>query len=167
MAVGSDAKFSGRSSVGYNKETTFGTYLSASSGLFPLSCNFVTDYESLVLPTLNINRGAGVRRVQTIKKVNGSIETYLHNEESPYFLMAALGLDTITSAAASTTTYIHTLTAGNMTTLGSMCFDVRKGDSHTWRYNGGRIDKLKISGKIGEPIKLTSMTISFPHIKTH
>jgi hypothetical protein len=156
MAVGSDAKFSGRSSIGYNKETIFGTYLSASAGVLPLSCSFVTEYESLVLPTLNINRGAGVKRVQTIKKVSGGIELYLHNEESPYFLMAALGLDTITSTAASTTTYIHTLTAGNMTTLGSMCFDVRKGETHTWRYNGGRINQLKISGKVGEPIKMSA-----------
>jgi hypothetical protein len=34
-------------------------------------------------------------------------------------------------------------------------FNVRKGDTHTWHYQGGRVDNLKLSAKVGEFVKMS------------
>ena len=61
MAVGSSYKTAVKSYVAYGKETTYGTYNSATTATQPISCTFKTSIESEKLETLGINRGQGFR----------------------------------------------------------------------------------------------------------
>lgn len=158
MAVGSDAKITARSYTAFAKEASFGTYATVTTALEPLSVGFKTEIESQVLETMNVNRGAS-KRVQTNKNVAGPIESYLHNEQSPAILIAALGPDTVTSAAGSTSTFTHSFSSANHATFGSLSFNTRKGESQVFEYVGGRVSQLTISGEVGEPIRMTAEMI--------
>jgi len=87
------------------------------------------------------------------KNVKGSMETFLHPVESALLFIAALGGGKATTPG-STGVYVHSITAGNFDTApSSLSFNVRKGPSFTWRYTGGRVNSVKISAKVGEPVK--------------
>lgn len=154
MAVGDEAKAALHSYVALGKETTFGTYASATTAVEAISCGFTIQQDSKKIEALG-RRGSG-RRVMLDKKVAGTLETHLHPEESVLLMAVALG-GGIASAGTSTSGYTHSLTAGNFNTSpSSLSFNVRKGDTHTFRYSGGRMNSLKISAQVGEPVKLSA-----------
>lgn len=152
MGVGSDFKPVLPSYVAYSKETTYGTYASATTAVEAISCNFKIEVDSKKLDALGNHRGFS-KRVQLNKNVKGSMETYLHPVESALLLIVALGGGKATTPG-STGVYIHSITAGNFDTApSSLSFNVRKGASFPFRYAGGRVNSVKITAKVGEPVK--------------
>jgi len=153
MAVGGDAKVGLNSYVAVGKESTWGTYASATSAVEAISCTFRTDIESMKLDQIGFNRGYS-HRVTLGKTVGGTLEQYLHPQESVLLIANALG-GHIVSTTTTTSANVHSVTAGNFDTQPSigLSFNIRKGDTHTFRYQGGRCNVLKLSGAVGEPIK--------------
>jgi hypothetical protein len=155
MAIGDGSQAAVRSYVAVAKETAFGTYATCTTAVEVISCGFRTNIKTMKLDTLSTNRGSS-RRVQLDKEVAGTIETYAHPVESPLIFGAALG-GSITSTIVSTGVYSHVFEAGNFTnTLASLSFNVRKGDTQVWQYQGGRVNSLKLTANVGEPLKLSA-----------
>src|SRR5688572_8047462 len=113
MAIGDEAKVGVNSYVALGKESTFGTYASATTAIEALSCTFRTDIESIKLDTFGPSRDY-MKRVQTNKAVGGALEQYLHPQESVLIIAAALGGGIGTSSLTSAAT--HSITAGNFDT---------------------------------------------------
>lgn len=137
------------------KETTWGTYPSsgATNATFIefLSNNFKTEIEGRKLDTIG-NRPF-TKRVQLNKTVQGSLETYLHPIESPLLIAQALGGGVITSSL--TGAYTHSFGAGLMDTGPTgISFNVKKGDT-TFQYVGGRVNSMKITASINEPVMIS------------
>jgi hypothetical protein len=153
MAVGSNAYPIVPGYVAMGKETTWGTYASATTGVEAISCSFRTEIESEKLDTIGINRGFS-KRVTLNKTVGGELETYLHPVESALLLANAL-CGQVVSTAGSTGVYNHSISAGNYDTttcILGLSFNLKKG-GQTWRYSGGRVNSMKISAAVGEPVK--------------
>lgn len=155
MAVGDGAEAIIRSYVAYQKETTFGTYPTATlTAIEVLSCSFKRSIESVKIETLNKSRDF-TKRVQTDQNVEGTLEMYLHPIESVLLVATAMGGGIATTSQSGIA--IHSITAGNFdTSPASLSFNIRKGSTHVFRYLGGRPDKLTIEATVGEPIKLTA-----------
>lgn len=159
MALGDEAKPNVLSYVALGRETTFGTYASATAAVEFLSCSFKTEIASRKLPAIGYSR-AFARRVQLEKSAGGTLETYLHPEETAHIFINAMG-GPASTAAGSTGSYIHSITAGNFdsaATCASLSFNVRKGgdSTHTWRYVGGRVNQLRLTAEVGEPVKVSA-----------
>jgi hypothetical protein len=155
MTIGANANIGALSYVAFSKETTFGTYASATTAVEAISCGFITEIDSMKLETMNKNRGFS-KRVALDKKVTGALEVYMHPVESPLLFACALGGGIVSASITSTGGFTHSLTAGNFdTSPASLSFNVRKGASTTFRYTGGRVNVLTIAAQIGEPVKVT------------
>lgn len=151
MAVGDEAKVAVESYVALGKEGTFGTYSSATTAIEALSVSFKTEIESQKLDTLNFNRGF-TKRVQLNKNVAGTLEQNVHPEESVLLFTSALGGQITTTSLTSAAT--HSISSGNFdNSVASLSFNIRKGDSATWRFQGGRTNSLKLSANVGELLK--------------
>lgn len=157
MAQGDSARAVVNSYIAVGREAAFGTYQSATASmacLEALSCSFKTEIESMKIPSLSTNRGAS-RRVQLNKNVAGTLEQYLHPQESVLCMAAALG-GGISSSAGSGGSYVHVMQAGNFTaSISSVCFNLRKASGQTWRYQGGRVNSMKMTANVGEPVKMS------------
>ena len=152
MPVGSDVRTVLPSYVAVGKETTWGTYASATTALEFISCSFKTEIESQKLDSIGLNRGF-TKRVQLNKSVAGSLEMNLHTVESTPLIANAMG-GVVTTTPGSTGAYLHSISAGNMDTgLSSLSFNVRKGASHAFHYTGGRVNVMKISAEAGDLVK--------------
>lgn len=155
MAIGDGSQSAVRSYVAVGKETSFGTYATCTTAMEVLSCGFKTDIKTMKLDSLSTNRGMS-RRVQLEKEVMGAIEAYAHPVESPLIFGGALG-GAITTTTLSTGVYSHVFLAGDFEgTLAALSFNVRKGASAVWQYTGGRVNSLKLSANVGEPMKLSA-----------
>lgn len=155
MAIGDGCESAVRSYVAVGKETNFGTYATATTAMEVLSCSFKTDEKTMKLDSLSTNRGMS-RRVFLDKEVAGTIEAYAHPVESPLVFAAALG-GSVTTTTLSTGVYSHVMEAGNFAgTIPSICFSVRKGSNQVWNYSGGRVNTLKLTANVGEPMKLSA-----------
>jgi hypothetical protein len=153
---GANAKSALFSYVAVGKETTYGTYASATTAIEALSCSFKTERKSEKLEQLYKNRGY-VKRVLLDKNVAGSLDMFLHPDESALVLANALGGAVVSTASG--TAYNHSMSAGNYdttTAILSLSFNVRKGDEHVQRFMGGKVNTLKISGQVGEVIKMSA-----------
>lgn len=158
MAIGDGAHASVRSYVAIGKETNFGTYLSCSTAIEALSCSFKTTIQTMKIDSLSTNRGPS-RRVMLDKEVAGSIEHYGHPIESALVFVSALG-GAITTTTLSTGVYQHVINAGNFgDTISSVSFNVRKGGetaTSVWQYHGGRVNSLKLTANVGEPLRVSA-----------
>ena len=156
MAIGNTAKPVLPSYVAVGKESTWGTYASATTAIDFISCSFKTEIESQKLDTIGTNRGF-TKRVQLSRMVQGTLESFLHPVESTLLLAAAMG-GTLSTTAGSTGAYTHSISTGNFNTtsaIQNVSFNVRKGDSFVWRYIGGRVNNLKITANVGEVVKVS------------
>lgn len=156
MAVGDQAKAAVHSYVAHFLETTYGTYPASAAtnttAIEALSCSFKTDIKSEKIDSLYKSRGFA-RRVQLDKEVSGTLEQYFHPQESVRLLAVALG-GGITSSVTAQSSTIHSITAGDFNTNNSsVSFNVRKGPDHVFGYTGGRVNVLKLSANVGEPVK--------------
>lgn len=157
MVIGRDAQSGVKSYVAMFIETTYGSATSSAetnaSTLEPLSIGFKTEIISQKLDAISRNRGF-TKRVQLDKNVGGPLEQFLHPEESPVLLALALGGGLVTGSLSAG--FTHSISAGEYSsTINSLTILVRKGDTHHWQYTGGRINTMKISGTIGEPVRCT------------
>lgn len=139
------------------KESTFGTYpaTAATGATFIefMSNSFKTEIESKKLETLG--HRSFVKRVQLNKNVSGALETYLHPIESVVPLANALGGPLVSSSL--TGAYTHSISAGHMNTttaINSLSFNVQKGET-AFEYVGGRVNTMKITAKINEPVSVS------------
>lgn len=158
MSVGDQAKAVVQSYVAQFLETTYGTYPATAAtnatAMEVLSLSFKKEIKSEKVDSLFKSRGPS-RRVQLDAEVGGSLEQYLHPHESPRLFAVALGGGIASSVTANSTT-IHSITAGNFdTNNSSISFNVRKGSDHVFGYTGGRVDVLKLSAVVGEPVKVS------------
>lgn len=156
MSVGNDSRSSVRSYLAVIKETTWGTNpatgATGMSWLEPVSVSFKTDIVGKKLDALG-NRGFS-KRVQLDKTVTGSFEQYLHPQESVLFLACAMGGGIVTSSL--TGAYTHSMSVGNLdTSPSSLTFNHRKGESHVFIYSGAKVNNLKITGDVGNVVKLS------------
>lgn len=159
MAVGGSSYEAVRSYVALGKESTFGSYASATTAVEAISCNIKTEIESQKLDQIGVNRGFS-HRVTLGKNVAGALEQYLHPQESLLLLANALGGPIVSTSVTGGAT--HSISAGNYdtsTAINSLSFNVRKGQSQTFHYLGGKVNNLKIVGKVGEPVQLTAELI--------
>lgn len=161
MAVGDQANPTVFSYVSVGKEGTFATYASATTAVEALSCGFMVTVKSQKIDAMFANRGFA-RRVALEREVKGSLEQYLHPQES--VLLMANALAGQISSTAQTNSTLHSISAGNFqNSIASLSFNVRKGGAAgnpaaaalTWRYQGGRCNQMKIVGDIGQPVKVS------------
>ena len=161
MGVGDQANPSVFSYVALSKEATFATYASASTAVEALQCSFMTSIKSQKIDAMFANRGY-YRRVALEREVKGTLDQYLHPQESVLLLANALA-GQISSTAATNST-VHSISAGNFqNSIASLSFNVRKGGAAgnpaaaalTWRYQGGRCNQMKMVGEIGQPVKVS------------
>jgi len=157
MAIGQNAKTGVKSYVALFIESTYGTFpataATGASTIEPLSIGFKTEIVSQKLDSISLNRGF-TKRVQLDKNVAGTLEQYLHPTESPILL--ALGLGGGLTTTSLTGAYTHSISTGEFnSTINSLSFQVRKGDTHHWKYTGGRINSMKITAAVGEPVKVS------------
>lgn len=160
MGVGDLANPAVHSYVAVGKEGTFATYASATTAIEALSCSFRTDIKHQKIDAMfGANRGFA-RRVSLEKEVKGTLEQYLHPQES--ILLIANALAGQISSTAQTNSTIHSISAGNfLNSILSLSFNVRKGGAAgnpavaalTYRYQGGRCNQMKIVGDVGQPVK--------------
>ena len=153
MAVGSQGLAAVPSYIAFSKEASFGTMASATTACEAISCSFGVKFKQEKLETIGPNRGYS-KRVQLEKDVAGTLEGYLHPIESVLPVAVAMGGGIASTVTAVTGVYTHSITAGNFDTLpSSLSFNVRKGPAFAMAYFGGRVNELKITGAIKEPIK--------------
>jgi len=155
MPVGGEAKTAVLSYIALGKEGTFGTYASATTAVEAISCTFRTDIESEKLDQIGASRGFS-HRVTKGKIVGGTLEQYLHPQESVLLIANALGGALVSNSISGG--FAHSVSAGNFdttTAINQLSFNVRKGESHVWRYTGGRCNQLKITGAVGEAVKVS------------
>lgn len=152
MAVGDNAEVATRSYVAYGRETTFGTYASATTAVEAISCGFTVSRASRKIEAIGPSR-AYATRVQLEQTVGGPLEMNLHPFQSVVLVANALGGGIASSVTAVGGVYTHSITAGNFDTVASsLSFNVRKGSTHVWRYLGGRVNEMKITAQAGEPV---------------
>lgn len=159
MAVGDLGRVGARSAIAVRPEATYGTFAVTTSSLncyAPTSIGVKTNYTTEKLDELTGNRGYA-RQVQLDKMVAGTIDGYLHPEESLPFLINAMGgrytFNSLTSAGD------HSITTGNFSasdTVVSLSLWAQKGEQHSWRYAGGVINSMKLSAEVGSPVKMTA-----------
>ena len=159
MAVGDGFEAGVHSWIAFFPESTFGTMsLTGSADLqtaHPISIGIKTELNSQKLDQLSVNRGFE-GRVQLDKTVGGALETYFHPEESLHFFVNAMG-GTFTYTAL-TTASLFSVSSGqwqSAATITSLSLVAGKGQTNSWRYNGGVIGNLKLAAAVGEPAKLT------------
>lgn len=159
MAVGDLARVGVHSYIAYRQESAYGTYAVTTTAFHmyvPTSIGIKTAFETRKLDEIGLQRGF-TRQVQLDKSVGGSLEGFLHPDESLHFLINAMGgrytFSSITTAGD------FSITTGNFTasdTVVSLSMHVAKGQQHSWRLVGGVIDSLKISAAVGEPVKMSA-----------
>ena len=156
MTVGNDAELGVNSYVAFWKETTWGVFPATgstnASTMEPLTIGFKTEITNQKLETISRNRGF-TKRVQLDKMVAGSLEQFLHPEESVLPLAVAMGGGIVSGSLSGG--FIHSLSSGNFDTdAASLSFQVRKGLTHHWQYTGGRVNNCVITANVGEPVKV-------------
>ena len=145
MAVGDEAKTAVTSYVALSKESTFGTLASATTAIEAISVTFKTDIVSQKLDTISFTRDF-TKRVQLDKTVAGTLEQFLHPEESVLLMASALGGGIVSTSLTSAA--IHSLTAGNFNTdVASLSFNVKKGDK-IFRYSGARLPGMSVKSSL-------------------
>ncbi len=165
MAIGQGALVSYPSYLAINRETTYGTYVTATAGLEFISCSLRTKKENKIIEEVSNYRvfsdviGLG-------KVIEGDLEIYYDPTSVPanYLLQNALGGANVTSATATGETagglgFTHTFTLGNFdgTYLG-LSANQRKGDSvgaKIFETCGLRVNEFAISAALDEPVKMT------------
>lgn len=162
MAVGDSFQVGVTGYVSFRRETTWGTappsITTGVTAIEAISCGFKSDIASLKLDTKGF-RGQ-TKRVQLDKKVGGPLVQYFNPEETPLLLAMVLGGGIVQNSL--TGAFLHSMTTGKVVdasisgaAFAGLSFNIKKGDT-VFTYVGGRIDKMKISAKVGGVAEVTS-----------
>lgn len=168
MAVGDSSLFAGESYLGFGRESTFGTGVTAGAGLDFISTSIKTMKDAKILEQVERKRTMS-KQISLGKTVEGDVESYVSPDVTAlgYVLQNAFG-GTITSATATGETigggaFTHTIVEGVMGSgYPSLSMNIRKGPATTgrvWKYNGGRVNSLAFSAELDEPLKMTTSMI--------
>ena len=170
MAVGQGSLISPLSYVAIGRETTLGTYNTASANLDFLSASLKTTQEKKLCEEITRKRVFS-KVINMGKTVEGELEYYFYPEQAScnYLLQNAFG-GSITSATATGETaggaaFTHQYDIGQMgLTYPSICINQRKGEVTTgkvYQYNGVRTNELVITAELDEALKIKSGVIAF------
>jgi hypothetical protein len=162
MSVGDGALLGFESYLAVGRETTFGTYNTATAAMDFISAGLKTVKENKIIEQVEINRQYS-KRIGLSKVIEGEIEAYAYAEQASfnYLLQLALG-GTIVSATATGETagglaYEHVYSVGNMNqTYTSLCLNLRKGGSagaKVFQYSGVRVNSAMFSAEIDDALK--------------
>jgi hypothetical protein len=165
MAVGQGALIGGLSYVAIGRETTLGTYTTATSSLDVLSASMTTMKDNKILEQIERSRTYS-KRISLSKKIEGDLEFYYSPtvDAANYILQNAFG-GTVTSATATGETVgagassamVHTFNIGSMDqSYTSICINLRKGDStngKVFQYSGVRVNEVGFSAELDEALK--------------
>ncbi len=166
MAVGDGSLISPLSYVGVGRETTFGTYTTATAGLNILSSSFKTVKETKILEEISTSR-TYAKRIGLSKVIEGEAEFYVDpkNTAFAYIMENAFGGTIVSSTATGETAggaaFEHTFAIGNVTDLSysALCINMRKGESAggmVFEYSGARVNELNFTAEIDEALKCSS-----------
>lgn len=156
MAIGSGTAMGWGALLGFGEETTWGTKATATNFMEFASESFKKSIEEEKIESLGTGR-AFARRVQKQVNVEGTLSYNLHPVDAVKLIKHAL-MGTVTSAQVGVTVaYNHTFTASDMSTLTQkgLSFEIKpdKDTTTAFYYTGCRVNSLKISGSVNEPIK--------------
>lgn len=165
MGIGNGTPFMGYdSAIAIAKETTFGTFVTATSFLEFNSESFKFMREEIKLEAINSTRDFKKRMIGN-ETVEGAIEAPLNvaSDAVVNIIKQAMG-GSVASSSISTTSYKHILNVGDMENNASTGTDpmkslsvlVRKGDTHEWAFSGMRVNTLTIKGEVGQPIMFSA-----------
>lgn len=162
MAVG-DTSYEGFGSyLAIGRETTFGTYNTATAGIEFLSASLKTLKETKILEQIETSRTYS-KEIKLGKVIEGEVSGYAYALDAGfnYLLQNAMG-GTITTATATGETaggaaLTHTYTIGDMNnSYTSLCLNHRKGQSaggFVWQYSGARINEANFTAEIDEALQ--------------
>jgi len=164
MAVGDSSLQAYLSYLAVGRETTYGTYDTATSALDFISSSIKTIKENKIIEQIETNRQYS-KRIGMSKVIEGEFECYAYAESAAfnYMLQHAMGgaiaAATATGETAGGSAFEHTYSIGNFDqTYTSICLNVRKGDSSggmVFEYDGIRVNAANFSAEIDEALKCT------------
>lgn len=157
MPIGSAAVLGFDSLFGIAQETAYGTFVTATAQLEFESESISRNENIQKLNSIHGRRGL-YRRIQGQIEVSGDINYNLHPNDGLYFIKNALAGSITTVNPATSTHTVHTLELGDWSTQTapaalSLMKRVGSTTGRTWAISGARVNSLKISGAINEPIK--------------
>lgn len=165
MAVGDGVLVGNLSYLNIGRESTYGTYATATAAIPFLSASLKVGKETKVLEEIQTSR-TNSNFIQLGKSVEGEIECYYspRNLGMNYLLQNAFGGGPVTSATATGDTagavsFTHQIDIANFqTTYSSLSINMRKGQTTTgkiFEYSGLRVNELTLKAEIDEPLAMS------------
>ena len=162
MAVGDSALMGHGSYLAIGRETTYGTYVTATAGLAFLSASMKVTKEVKILEEVQRSR-TNSNYIQLGKTIEGDVEYHHSNRNLAcnYILQNAFGGGAVTTATATGDTvggaaFTHTININNFdATYSSLTMNHRKGDSigaKIFEYKGLRVNEYSLSAELDEPL---------------
>ena len=161
MSVGNNNPFMGWESIlGVAPETTFGTFVTSTAWIEFNSESLKHGIELIKIEAIN-SRREYTKTLQGNTSVEGAIEMPFNCASDGCIRILQQGMGgTATVAAASGSSYTHTLKNGDMenNTMKSLSIAVRPGAStnKTWNFFGCRVNNLTIKGEAGSPVVMSA-----------
>lgn len=170
MAIGQGAMVSYGSYLALARESTYGTYVTATSGLEYINCSLRTKKENKIIEEVS-NYRVFSDTIALGKVVEGDVEFYYDPKSvaANLILQNALGGKAVTSATATGETagglaFTHTFTLGDFDTgTASLSANHRKGDSagaKIFEFKGMRVNELAFQAALDEPLKIAANFIA-------
>lgn len=166
--VGDTELLGGLSYIAVGRETTLGTYSTATALLPCLSAGLMTTKDNKVVEQIERSRTYSQRTPQ-MKKIAGDLSFYVQPQLDAFgFILQNAFIGTVTSATATGETtgagaasaMDHTFNVGDVyQSYPSLCFNVRKGPSvggKVFQYHGIRVNELNFQAEINEALKCTA-----------
>ena len=168
MAVGQGALIGGDSYLAVGRETTYGTYNTATAALDFVSASLKLTKENKIIEQIERSRTFS-KRISLSKQVEGEVEFYYapRVDGCNFILQNAMG-GTITSATATGETaggggFTHTFNIGSMDqSYPSLCINMRKGGAtggKVFEYSGLRVNELTFSAEIDDALLVNAALI--------
>lgn len=165
MGVGDSALNGNLSYLMIGRESTYGTYATATAGVAFLSASMKAIKETKILEEIQTSR-TNSNFIQLGRVIEGEIEMYFAPKHlaSNYILQNAFGGGPVTSATATGDTagavsFTHTLNISDFqSTYSSLSINMRKGQTTTgkiFEYSGLRVNELTLKAELDEPLAMT------------
>lgn len=175
MAVGGSALLGAFSYIAVGRETTQGTYNTATAALDVLNASIKTTKDVQTLEQIETSRTYS-QQISLSKTIEGEFEFYMYPQIDAinYILQNAFG-GTVTSATATGETvgggsFTHIFSVGNMDqSYPSLCLNVRKGTSAggmVFEYWGVRVNTLTFSSEVDAPLKCGLSVVAMDSTQT-
>lgn len=164
MAVGQGVLVGDLSYVAVGRETTYGTYNTATAGINVLSASIKMTKETKILEEIQTSR-TNSNWIQLGRTLEAGLEGYFSPRSLAcnYLLQNAFGGGAVVSATATgdTTgsgTFSHEVSINNfLTTYSSLCLNVRKGDATNgkiFNYDGLRVNEFTLMAELDEALMM-------------